>query len=417
MPTMAFESTVYQFSWFAVPTFVTATLVFLLGVAVLFRERASAESRFFVLATLTVSVWLYAFSFMYCATQKTTALAWARAAYFGVPFIPSAFYHFSVSVLKLNGKWKRIALASWVVSALFVSSIVGTDLLIKDVYHYWWGFYPQYGSFSIPYLTFFFGMMGLTFFHYWRMTRRVELGTLYQRRAQMFLIAFSIVYIGSVDYLAKFGIGVYPFGYLPVFCFLILAARVIWKYRLVDITASFAANRILETMNEPLIVCDVKGSICIVNQAACTNFGYDADTLVGNSVDLLVGNEALERAHFWAFVTSGYAKEKEWIFRTQNKAPVFVNLSISILKDKEGLKLGYVIIARNVTEYKHVAEELKTLNENLERRVEERTRQLQGKIEELEQLNEVMMGREERVLELKEQLNLLRGQSAEEKPS
>ncbi len=250
--------------------------------------------------------------------------------------------------------------------------------------------------------------MVLTLLQYWRMARLASPGTIYQRRVKLFLIAFSIIYLGSVDYLPKYGIPIYPFGYLPVFCFLVLAARVVWKYRLVDITASFAADRIIETMNEPLIVCDIKGFICVVNPAGCKTFGYSAEELVGNSVEFLTGGKTQDWARLWAFVNLGRTKDKEWIFRTKQGKEMAVSLFVSVIKDHSPFPLGYVIVARDITEHKRMAETFKTLNETLEKRVKERTEQLEAKIEELEWLNEVMMGREERILELKNEIETLK---------
>ncbi len=104
-----FEWVGYQFSWYAVPVFVTATLAFMMGLMVFIRERGSLESRLFFMMTLPVCVWLYAFSMMYCSRNEALALTWAKIAYLGVPFIATGIYHFTVVVLRLKGLWRRLA--------------------------------------------------------------------------------------------------------------------------------------------------------------------------------------------------------------------------------------------------------------------------------------------------------------------
>ena len=394
--------------------FITATLIFLLGIVVLIRERGSLESRLFFLTILSASVWFYAFSWMYCSTEEPLAKWWAKAAYLGIPFIPSGIYHFTTAVLRLNQLWKRWAAWSWFFSAFFAISIVGTDALISHVQHYWWGFYPRYGWLSIFYLTFFFGMMGFSLFQFWDAARRAQPGTIYQRRAKLLLGAFAIACIGAVDYLPKYGIAIYPFGYIPIFFFLILTARVIWKYRLVDITAAFAADRIIETMKEPLIVCDSNGSICVANQTACKTFGYQMKELVRSSIEILAGQGHSEQGRLWASISVERAKDRETLFYTKQGKPVYVSFSVAVLEHQDSSLLGYVMVARDITERKRIEEKMTELNETLEKRVQERTQQLESKLIELKQLNQIMMGREERILELKTQLKDLQKRLGED---
>lgn len=98
---------------YALPTFISSTALAALDLLVLLRERASRESVLYCLMTLTVTVWLFAFSWMYCAEEKAVALWWAWAAYLGIPFVCSAVYHFTVSVLRLYERRKGFVWAGW----------------------------------------------------------------------------------------------------------------------------------------------------------------------------------------------------------------------------------------------------------------------------------------------------------------
>src|SRR5712692_875866 len=87
----------YEFNPYAVPTFGTAAAIFLLGLLVLVRERGSLVSLLFFLVTLAAGLWLFGFSWMYCAVTPEVALWWVKAAHLGIVLIPSAVYHFTVS--------------------------------------------------------------------------------------------------------------------------------------------------------------------------------------------------------------------------------------------------------------------------------------------------------------------------------
>ncbi len=390
----------YAPNTFALQTLTVAIGIFLLGALVLFRERWSTEGILFWICTVTIGIWLFSFTWMYSSKSVTMALFWAKSAYLGVPFIPSAIYHFSTVVLRISQRYRRRIILNWLISAFFAFTIITSDLLVSGLYHYSWGYFPKYGWLSAPYLAFFFGVMVLTLRHYWMESRAAKKGTLAYSRAKELLIAFGIAYLASVDFLPKYGVPVYPLGYIFVFCFLLLASNVIWQYRLVDLTPAFAADLIIETMNEPLIVCDLEEKVRIVNPAFARLFGYDRHEVQGRPVREF-GNDGV---WYPVMVRDGSVKNHECVFRTRRGASVYVSLSATTLRSSNGKPQGCVIVVRDITERKRLEQELKSFNETLEEGVRKRTKELANKIQELEWLNMVMMGREERILELKDQL-------------
>src|SRR5207253_3329082 len=92
-----------------------------------------------------------------------------------------------------------------------------------------------------------------------------------------------------VDYLPTMGYDVYPWGYIPVLAFGILAATAVWRYQLVDFTPEFAAPQILETMKGAVLVADMSGTIRVVNRAACQLLGYPSSELTGLHVRRVIG--------------------------------------------------------------------------------------------------------------------------------
>src|SRR5258708_20065490 len=86
------------------------------------------------------------------------------------------------------------------------------------------------------------------------------------------MIGFSIAYVGSIDYVAAYGWPLYPFGYLPVFAFVVVAAETIRRHRLVDLTPAFAAEQILATLGDPVIVCDHEGRVRFTNPPPAGGF-------------------------------------------------------------------------------------------------------------------------------------------------
>lgn len=88
---------------------------------------------------------------------------------------------------------------------------------------------------------------------------------------------------------------------------------------------------------------------------------------------------------------------KELTLISKDKKEILVNASFSIRKDKEGNFIGYFVGITDITE-------LKKLQEELEKKVEERTKQLQERVNELEMFQKLTIGRELKMIELKESL-------------
>ncbi|MBI3967767.1 MAG: PAS domain S-box protein [Chloroflexi bacterium] len=341
----------------AVPPFLTALAMVALGLLVVVRERGTLVSLSFFGITATVAGWLVAFGWMYCARDEAVALVWAKAAYLSVPLIPATIYQFTVTVLQIAGRRRAFVAIFWVVGLGFVGLIAGTDAVISDLYHYPWGYYPKYSLVGLPYLGVFFALMIASLVEYWRVYRREEPGTR-RLRAQWFLVAFSIGYLGSFDYLPVYGIPLYPFGYLPVLVFLGIAARTALRYRLVDITPSFAADQILATVADPLVVCDGDGKIRLVNSGVTAVFGYSESELLGRSVELLAEPDSTHVAALRDAHGGATFRDREMVLRAKDGEAVDVSLSASHLRDRTGRAVGTVLVARDIRERRRAEAEL-----------------------------------------------------------
>ncbi|WDT78927.1 MAG: PAS domain S-box protein [Candidatus Manganitrophus sp.] len=165
--------------------------------------------------------------------------------------------------------------------------------MISDLHYYPWGYYPKYGVLGLPFLAFFFGTMALSLYEFSAEFKKTGPGT-HKLRVKSFMVGFGVASLGSIDYFAKYGVPIYPFGYLPIFVFFIIAVQTIRRYRLVDITPAFVADQIIATMADSLIVCDAEGKIRLVNPTACSILGYSRTELLGKPMASFL---AAARAH------------------------------------------------------------------------------------------------------------------------
>ncbi|HYC61933.1 MAG TPA: EAL domain-containing protein [Thermoanaerobaculia bacterium] len=342
---------VYTFSPAAVPVAVTAILILAFGLRVMARRFDSVTAAFFAM-TAAVAVWMTSFTFMYSARDPETALGWARRAYFGVPFIAPAIYWFTVEILRIERRRRIAVIAAWSFAAFFSAIAVLTEDLIPNVQQYWFGVYPRYSTgVGIAFLLFFFGYLILSLVEFIRAYPHAR-GT-EQLRIRSLILAFGIAYLGCVDFLPKYGIAAYPFGYAALLGFVVVAGRSIRRYDLVPLTPSLAAPEIIGTMADVLFVCDREGRIEFANRAAATILGYAESELAGKRInDLLAqdGNLAgkLQRRSL---------RNDEHVFATASGERVDLTLSIAPVVH-DGTPAGAVIIGRDMRDRKRAEREV-----------------------------------------------------------
>ncbi len=353
----------YRFTFYALPPLGVGLLVAFVGVTVLIRERSTRISFIFCALTLAASLWLIATALMYASLNEATALRWSRIAHTGVVLTPPLVLAFTSAISRRFGQYKKGVAASFILSCLFVIGIFFTPVYIRGMLPYFWGYHPHYGPLCYLFIFLFFILMFVSLRLFAQEYRRTPTQT-HKRRLESFLIAFSIGYIASVDFLAGFNIPIYPFGYVPVFISLLMIARTIWLYHLVDITPSFAASQIIATMVTPLIVCDADGIIRVVNDRTCETFGYKQKELLGKPIEILMGPSQDDRRQLQNELKNLLVKDHEMIFRTQKGEPVAVSVSIAHLYGHTRTKLGSVIIASDIRERRK--NELAMLKKNFE---------------------------------------------------
>jgi len=93
-------------------------------------------------------------------------------------------------------------------------------------------------------------------------------------------------------------------------------------------------------------------------------------------------------------------KGEEMVIITKDEKRIPVSLSASWREDENRVLIGYFLAFIDISE-------IKTLQENLEKKVEERTKELQKRIEELEKFHKLTVGRELKMIELKKKIKEL----------
>lgn len=340
----------YTFSLYAAPPLFTSSAILALGLFVLIQEKHSTVKGSFFLLTFTISLWLSAFGLMFLAANEVTAYRWAKLAYIAVPSVPAAGYFFAATILRNHRQQKRKIFLFFTASLAFSAILVGTPWFFDGVRQYAWGYYPQYTLWSLFYLAYFFGVTGLCIRNFFLEYRSASL-PVHRARMRLLLIGSAIACLAILDYLPKFGVPLYPFGYAGILVFTVLTAFVVTIYRLVDITPSFAAERIIGTMGDGLLVLDVEDIIRVANDKIAELFDVRREDLVGTPLSSLSESFPLktsaEHVH-----RVGADHAYEMAHERADGRVLLLSVSESGMKDEKGCVIATVLMVKDLTQLK-----------------------------------------------------------------
>jgi serine phosphatase RsbU (regulator of sigma subunit) len=223
----------YEWSWWSLPPILVSVYFFALWLLIFSKARFSGSSFAFAIYSFSAMIWLLSYATCFSSASSDVALVWCWNAYAGISFIAVAMYHFTVEFTKRLSQRKWVLL-SYVVMMLFLP-LTRTPHFIGGLHHWFWGYYPYragwlydvfLGSFMVFWLL---GIRNLL------ATLRVETSDLKKKQLRMLCAAFFVGTTAFVDFAAKYDIGIYPFGYIPVTIFLTMIFYAITQYHLMGI--------------------------------------------------------------------------------------------------------------------------------------------------------------------------------------
>ncbi len=221
---------------FAIPPLVTNVLIFLIGLLVISKNNHIRTNIIFFLFCLSMNIWLTFYTFMYLSQDPAQAIIFARLGFLGIIFIPLLAYHFIVTFLDQVPK-KRVLIPLYAVG-IFSILASPTNLVYDGVAHYFWGFYPTAGPLYIIFLSAFailftYGVILLILGY---LKAKKETNFIKAQQISYVLIAFGCGTTGLIDYIIKYHLAIYPFGYISALLFIGFIAYAITKHRLMDIS-------------------------------------------------------------------------------------------------------------------------------------------------------------------------------------
>src|SRR3954454_12006647 len=161
---------------------------------------------------------------------------------------------------------------------------------------------------------------------------------------------------------------------------------------------ALAADIIIKNAPDPVFVSDLEGKILQANDAVSELLGFRPDEVVEQSLSRFISQD--ETREFTAalreVVERGVTRNARLNPRSASGEVIPTTLNASALRDSDGKVIGAIGILRDMRAYEEVVRDL-----------EESKTELQEKILDLEKFEEVVVGRELKMIALEKELENL----------
>jgi len=231
----------YFLNPYALPYYLVGILTLCEGIFIFIQNRKSLINLSYALSCVAVMLWLVGVGAIYSTTREAVSVFWGKyLSFLGIIFITPTIYFFSVCWQQplLSGQEFKKKLSSVVFN--FICALIlyffctGSDLFISGAWRYPWGYYPKAGPAYLLLMGWFFVLMVLAIMNFAYVSRREE-AAVKKKQAGLMIAAFSIAFVGSLEFLPNYGVALYLFAFIPVLTCITIVGYSIIRYRLMDI--------------------------------------------------------------------------------------------------------------------------------------------------------------------------------------
>ncbi len=212
----------------------SSIILLALGIFVYLNNTKSQRNISFSLLALSAFWWLSFFTVAYLVNEKSKSEVFLKIGYIGVIFIVITAYHFIAAFLRKNSE-KKFVVLSYLIGLIFTFLLLFTNLFVKGVSLFYWGYYPMAGILHPIYMAFLcilvLRFICLLFKNY----KNKEFDNLERNRAKYVLLAMTTFSFAAIDFLPNYNLNIYPLGFIFVLLYSGLITYAIVRHQLMEI--------------------------------------------------------------------------------------------------------------------------------------------------------------------------------------
>ena len=380
-----------------------AFLVYLyLAIFILIKDPKSALSRVFAVPPACFAVWSFGLIFIYNPNiPKDTAILFGNITSIGWTNFPIFFLWFAL----IFTEKKKILKTKIIYPLIFILPFLliykqWTGFLRVDYIKQPWGWRGVWSGSIWVYLfyLYYLSFIATGLYLILNFGRKTEEPLKKKQAKVIFVAALVSLILGTLTdvILPELNIRMIPPSLGNVITLIWASGMVyaITKYKLMVITPVAAADNIISTMTDSLILLDRQGNVASVNKATLDLSGYGKDELEGKSVEIFLVEKNFKNILLDKAIKKETIRNYELNFKTKTGDNIPVIFSSSTMMDEAGGMAGIVCIIKDITERKQAQEALKNAHDQLDGKVARRTEELQKanlKLQELDQLKTIFI--------------------------
>jgi diguanylate cyclase (GGDEF)-like protein/PAS domain S-box-containing protein len=375
-------STIYLLTPAAIGPFITLIAVAVMATAIYSKRTHTRLGQTIVLLTIPIIAALFFHTLATMTPYYGTDRIWVQGWLLAYLFVPPALLIYTNSLSKPHLKTPYLHPVDIIMSVAGLT-LFFEGFLLKPVYlAHAWSYVPAASTWLLVYGGYFFIRLVIILSH----ISRTALGNsneekashspnVSQRKRLWFFATSTALLFPIVDVFAMLGISVYPFGflgYLVLYTLLLFGSS---QFFFLEMNVTLAADRIIHTMPDPLLVCDQSGFIKIVNDAFSSVFGYEPENLINRKLSNCPNYEQMGSLIGVMKSKNNGSIETSLYDRDNNLFPA--HISASRLINRDGSISGTIFVIQDVREYRRIMNEIEALYHKTEEEVEQRTKELQ----------------------------------------
>jgi PAS domain S-box-containing protein len=140
-----------------------------------------------------------------------------------------------------------------------------------------------------------------------------------------------------------------------------VVALAIWRHKLFALSPTTAAESIMETLADSVLLVDPDGQIVAVNDSSLELLGYKERELIYQPVAGILPDRKAHRSEdsiTEQLAGIGSANQLETVFVAKSGQEIPISLSTSTVQDDEDVEHGVVYVARDLTQRKRAEEQI-----------------------------------------------------------
>lgn len=224
---------------YSIPNILVSIYTLILGIVVIRANKNSRINQLCFLLTLVCFFWLFGYGIMYLHEDYDKAIRLAKVGHAAAVVLVPTVYWFMLEVLGTYKKKIDIYLA------VIATAIAGLALLLAysstsyfaGISKHYWGYYPVGGIYMLLYTIWTFMVASRAIYLLNQASHKAAKELKYETylKFKYYTLSLTVFMFAVVDFLPKFGLKIYPFGFIFVGAFSSLITYAIVRHRLLDV--------------------------------------------------------------------------------------------------------------------------------------------------------------------------------------